>query len=605
MTLYEGDPEGLIWRSSAPGFLEDTGDNMTGTRGLGYARTSDLSPRRRMKTRTTRCTRSRSRPTLELLETRQLLATFVVTNTNDSGPGSLRQAILSANGDAVADNIEFDIPASTAPNLDVPVPGFDPGSQTWTIALASPLPPISNTISIDGYSQAHAGVPYRYPNSITSAVQTLSVLGSPTGGSFTLTTSAPLPVGTTAAIPYNATAATVRAALGAIVGMNNVVVSGGPAPDSFFTITFQNTYAHQFIPNLGLGTNALTGGIAPDIDVFTLRSGGTVIDDPTIITSIPNTTAAKQGNNARVRVIIDGSAAGVGATGFELNTSHSVLRGLVITNFGIGVSVPNPGNIGNLIQGNFIGDFFLYPVDTQTGSTLAGANSVVFASLGANSQQGIVLYSSNTTVGGSNPQENNVICGNGLQGILIQPGASGNQVLGNQIGMAGPSDNGLYAQDGNGAEGVLILSSGTLADPLNIVYSSSNIIGSATGGNLISGNGGSGVRLVGVGANRNLVQGNYIGIAPGGEFRFGTGNPGNEGDGIRIEDGSQNLIGGFSANLGNTIASNHGAGVYLTGTNAIANTVANNMIGVTATGQQVLGNSMEGVTVFSPRNTRS
>ena len=57
----------------------------------------------------------------------------------------------------------------------------------------------------------------------------------------------------------------------------------------------------------------------------------------------------------------------------------------------------------------------------------------------------MVLYSSNTTVGGSNPQENNVICGNGAQGILIQPGASGNQVLGNQIGIAGPSDNGLYA----------------------------------------------------------------------------------------------------------------------------------------------------------------
>ena len=36
----------------------------------------------------------RSRPRIELMEGRQLLSTFTVSNTNDSGPGSLRQAIL-------------------------------------------------------------------------------------------------------------------------------------------------------------------------------------------------------------------------------------------------------------------------------------------------------------------------------------------------------------------------------------------------------------------------------------------------------------------------------------------------------------------------------
>ncbi len=39
-------------------------------------------------------------------------ATFTVLNTNDSGPGSLRQAILDANATPGADTIAFNIPGS-------------------------------------------------------------------------------------------------------------------------------------------------------------------------------------------------------------------------------------------------------------------------------------------------------------------------------------------------------------------------------------------------------------------------------------------------------------------------------------------------------------
>src|SRR5690349_1628860 len=87
----------------------------------------------------------RRRPDLECLEERQLLSAIYVTNTNDLGAGSLRAAILQANGDTHPDDILFDIPASTAPNLDVPVPGFDPFTQDWTITPQTPLPPITNT----------------------------------------------------------------------------------------------------------------------------------------------------------------------------------------------------------------------------------------------------------------------------------------------------------------------------------------------------------------------------------------------------------------------------------------------------------------------------
>jgi hypothetical protein len=63
--------------------------------------------------------------------------TFTVTSTTDSGAGSLRQAINDANANPGADTIEFNIVAS--------------GVQT--IAPATSLPPITEAVTIDGYTQ--------------------------------------------------------------------------------------------------------------------------------------------------------------------------------------------------------------------------------------------------------------------------------------------------------------------------------------------------------------------------------------------------------------------------------------------------------------------
>ncbi len=60
-----------------------------------------------------------------------------VTNTNDAGPGSLRQAILDANAFPGNDIIDFNIP----------------GAGVHTITLASSLPPITELVTIDGYTQ--------------------------------------------------------------------------------------------------------------------------------------------------------------------------------------------------------------------------------------------------------------------------------------------------------------------------------------------------------------------------------------------------------------------------------------------------------------------
>ena len=68
--------------------------------------------------------------------------TFTVTNTNDSGPGSLRQAILNANQatSAAADTIRFKIP----------------GTGPFIIIPQHPLPAVTHATVIDGYSQPGA-----------------------------------------------------------------------------------------------------------------------------------------------------------------------------------------------------------------------------------------------------------------------------------------------------------------------------------------------------------------------------------------------------------------------------------------------------------------
>ena len=157
----------------------------------------------------------------------------------------------------------------------------------------------------------------------------------------------------------------------------------------------------------------------------------------------------------------------------------------------------------------------------------------------------------NTTLGGPAPADDNVIGDNGSQGVVIDPGAEGNQVLGNQIGLIGPSGNGYYYNAGNGAQGVL-------------VESSSNLIGVSGAGNVISHNAGDGIEILETpndGATQNVIAGNEIGTATGGGYVFGNGDPGNRGDGVEIQGAANNVIGGCSAGAGNVISSNSGSGV--------------------------------------------
>ncbi len=121
-----------------------------------------------------------------------------------------------------------------------------------------------------------------------------------------------------------------------------------------------------------------------------------------------------------------------------------------------------------------------------------------------------------------------------------------------------------------------------------------NIVGGPPGGNLISGNSGSGVRIMGTGADHNQVIGNYIGTN-----EAGTGARANFGYGVHISGGARyNDVGGELAEHGNVIAGNSHSGVMIEGSNTDLNRVGANLIGTAADGSTPLGNGHHGVGIY-------
>ena len=126
---------------------------------------------------------------------------------------------------------------------------------------------------------------------------------------------------------------------------------------------------------------------------------------------------------------------------------------------------------------------------------------------------------------------------------------------------------------------------GAVVAGLNIIAGSSTVRGL-----VINNFNGHGIRLGTAGGN--IVNGNFIGTNATGD----TAHP-NSGHGVFIDNTPNNTIGGTSAGDGNVISGNGGQGVRIDGSGANANTIAQNLIGIDATGTAALGNTGDGVRV--------
>lgn len=122
------------------------------------------------------------------------------------------------------------------------------------------------------FKWALGGYEYTAGAAGTNAAQTITVTGSPDGGSFTLVD---WRGNVSGSIDYNDDAETVEGVLEALptIGAGNVSCSGGALPGTPVVCTFVGDLAEQPVPLLTVGTNGLTGGSDPEVAVTTSTPG--------------------------------------------------------------------------------------------------------------------------------------------------------------------------------------------------------------------------------------------------------------------------------------------------------------------------------------------
>lgn len=138
----------------------------------------------------------------------------------------------------------------------------------FTLPLGAVLRRVGNLIYTPNDNVVVADAGYTglgAPVAGTSEVQTVTITGAPTGGTFTVTFSGQ----TTAATAFNAPAATLQTNLNALPNLDGVVVTGSAGGP--YTVTFPATMGN--VAQMTASGAGLTGGTAPAVNVATTTPG--------------------------------------------------------------------------------------------------------------------------------------------------------------------------------------------------------------------------------------------------------------------------------------------------------------------------------------------
>jgi titin len=580
-------------------------------------------------------------------------ATFTVSNTLDSGNGSLRQAMLNANASNGMDKIVFHIsgtgvhtisPHSALPTLTDPViidatsqPGFagsplieldgtDAGANSSGIRMVTTNSVIRG-LAINRFGAGGLRIEGLGGNSIQGnyiGLDATGALSRPNGlEGILISSSWNNLIGGTNASERNVISASGDAGVYAYNGAGNVIMgnfigttAGGKSrlANSNNGVIIYNSASNVIGgPTLG-ACNVISGNDGSGIYLFGLGSTGNVVQGNYL------------GSDVTGSLALSNTADGITISGAPSNLIGGTASGagnVILANSQAGLFITGNTATNNLVQGNFIGAM------TTGGQALGnGSTGLTIVDAGGN------------LIGGTVAGAGNVISGNWMGGIFVT-NSTGIVLQGNRIGVD--------------PTGTMALSN--TSDGITIADAGSNLIGGTVSGaaNVISGNLGNGVLLYG-GAMGNLIQGNYIGTdvsgraalsnalagvliesagntvggladgarnvisgngldgvwlaAAGATSNFVTGNfigtditgtspLANARGGVGISDASGNTVGGSSQGAGNVISGNGDAGIYVMGNIATGNVVQGNKVGTDASGLNGMGNYNEGIYVES------
>jgi len=318
-----------------------------------------------------------------------------VTSAADSGPGTLREAITSADASPGPDSISFAI-----------------GSGPQTIGPSSALPPITDPVVIDATTQ---------PGFSGTPLIRLDGAGAGAGATGLVVTAGSSTVRGLQITRWSNRGIELAGGGSNLVAGNYIGTDGGSA--------LGNLNAGVIV-DAGSVSNTIGGTVGPDRNVVSGNGKGVVVSGS------GTTGNLVEGN------YVGTDAAGSGPVG---NTTDGILVVNGANGNTVGGIVPGAGNVssgngqagvditaaaGNLVEGNYF-----------------GTNAAGNAAIGNLKGVGLGGGSPNNLVGGTTPAARNVISGNRNRGIVIgAAGSNANLVEGNYVGLGaagGPLPNGL------------------------------------------------------------------------------------------------------------------------------------------------------------------
>lgn len=509
--------------------------------------------------------------------------TFVVTNTQDSGTGSLRDAIEDANLNIGQDTIEFSIS----------------GTSPWTISPSTPLPAITGPLLIDAPADLSGEFNGISPKPLVelngnnlsigsgldfavgaggSTVSGLAIINFPEDGIEIAAADVQVVVcflgvnssGTSAGNgEYGIDITGQRARIGdgeLDLGGRNLISANG-AGGIRIGAGDEHTIANNFIgrtptaeappsknagdgilitdsENTQIGVAGLNGNVISSHQGAGIRLRSALASNNTVLAALVGSFDGRSDPLANEDGIVIEDGANNNAIGGDIDVFQS--RNAIAGNTNAGVRITGNGTDSNTVKGNALG--------VGIGIDSDG-NDVVVSSANFD---GIIIENgaSQNIIGGASSADRNIISANDGAGIAIFGLSENNQILGNYIGLnlagdgARPNATGIVLLGANGT---------SIGNP-----------GPGTT-NFISGNTGHGISL-GMGAANTQIFGNRIGLGATNSDQIGNGT-----SGVYISDDSgNNRVGGLFSGEPNTISYNGGNGVTVISDLADGNVIRGN-----------------------------